>query len=103
LNNNPYTALQVINHFRLVKFIYFGFLSARVQAGEYNGEVEPTIIIELTTSDTKSKVIREIVKLCWVFTQECIPVSSTEFSELVYHPSYTGEKFSFDPQYFINI
>jgi hypothetical protein len=69
---------------------------------EYNGQDEETAVLELLT-DYKllSKVIGDFEKICAVMNQECIAISSDEFSLLVYNPNYTGKKMKFNGKYFI--
>src|SRR5690606_28241463 len=74
----------------------------KINVGQYNGKPEKTMVVNYNSSHSREQTIKIIKEVCGVCTQECIPVKCGTFAELVYHPDYTGEKYKFDPQYFIN-
>jgi hypothetical protein len=105
LNNNPFTFEQVNDYLRNVcainRNIIFTNFSTVPQIGTYNGANEPTLVAEFESKCSQSEIIREVERLCVVFTQECIAISGT-FDLLVYPITFNGQRFKFDNQYFID-
>lgn len=91
LNNNPFTYDEVV---QLVSI--HGPVSARLVQGTYNGQVEPTAVIEV---DHIFPV--DWTKLADTCTQECIAVQDHQGGQLVFGSTYTGTKYQFDSNYFI--
>ena len=93
LENNPFD-------FERVKTL-FNPLSARIEVGEYNGQVERTAVINALIDGSIETIFLLIDLLTIAFTQECIAVKIDDVGYLVYNPNFDGEKFEFDNQYFI--
>lgn len=103
LENNPLTAYQIEE---LINFIVGpnGRIYTRQETGEYNGEEERTLIVMLAgTTFDRYFISNELIQiLCLLCTQECISVKGAGYADLIYNNAYSGEKFNFDPQYFIS-
>ena len=98
LNNNPYSADEVVKTVKMFADVD----STMIVNGEYNGDVEPTVVVVGLTTHSHG-VVGEFVKaLCRVLTQECIPFRLGGKGELVYHPNYEGDRYDFYEQYFIS-
>jgi hypothetical protein len=96
LNNNPLNLEQVaklLNQFKL-----FGLNDYAEKLGEYVGADEPTFVGELDFITAN-----HVEALCEIMTQDCIAIYNhdTEVGELVYNPLYEGDKYTFDPKYFL--
>jgi hypothetical protein len=96
LNNNPLTLEEIaklLNQFKL-----FGLTDYAEKLGEYVGAEEPTFVGELEVMTTNFAEA-----LCEIMTQDCIAIYNHdwEVGELVYNPLYEGEKYEFDPKYFL--
>lgn len=109
LGNNPLTKLgqdgtpsktqaKIFN--LLMNYGWADALFTNVVEGLYNGKPEYTYVVNFWADERK---IDEVVKeLCTILTQECIPYSSSKSSKLIYNDNYEGERFEFDPEFFIN-
>lgn len=96
LNNNPLNLDQVaklLNQFKL-----FGLEDYQEKSGDYLGAEEPTFVGELDSITSN-----HVEALCEIMTQDCIAIYNhdTEVGDLVYNPLYEGEKYEFDPKYFL--
>jgi hypothetical protein len=110
LNNNPF------NYEQLARFInkVFGTTNEKVEIqlrnGTYEGDSEPTAVVRVThLSEYQDDLWAEMMAaiLCAVCTQECIPyrhvvADVVMAQQLVYNPQFEGEKYTFDPAYFID-
>lgn len=77
-------------------------LAHRLDTGEYTGNTEPTLVgIVQFKAQTLPYLITCIEDMCRHLTQECIPVSNEQFDLLIYKPSFEGERYKFNEQYFI--
>lgn len=110
LENNPLTALgndgaplntQVKIFKLLMSYGWADALSTKVVEGLYNGKPEHTYVVDLWIDD-EDKIDAIVKELCTILTQECIPYSSSKVSKLIYNDSYEGERFEFNPEFFIN-
>lgn len=100
LNNNPYGNGEVIDLLQNK----FDVLWHGVDTGQYEGEVEPTLVVLIDSDYARtSKFIEIIEQLATVMTQNCIAVSTHQFDILVYSQNYQGERYKFNPKYFIEI
>jgi hypothetical protein len=108
LNNNPFTAKkqdgnpsiaqeQILNLLKLA-FPYASELY-RIETGEWDGEKEPTFI-GYVDADAET-IDKKVQLLCDIMTQICIPYYSESKSNLVYESFFTGEKYTFNKEYFI--
>lgn len=94
LENNPYDHKGVITE--IAK--HCNIFQHSVVVSSYLGNDEATSIIYVDRIFTDS----EIQNFCNVFTQECIAVlDNTHKGRLIYNPSFAGEKYTFDLQYFV--
>jgi len=97
LNNNPLNLEQVAK--LLNQFKIFGLEDYQEKSGDYLGAEEPTFVgvMESITSN-------HVEALCEIMTQDCIAVYNhdTEVGQLVYNPLYEGDKYEFDPKYFLH-
>ena len=96
LNNNPLNlenVAKLLNQFKL-----FGLYDYAEQIGQYEDVEEPTFVGELDSITSN-----HVEALCEIMTQDCIAVYNhdTEVGELVYNPLYEGEKYEFNPKYFL--
>lgn len=97
LNNNPLNLEQVAK--LLNQFKIFGLEKYQEKIGEYEGAEEPTFVGVL------DYINRNFVEaLCEIMTQECIALFDHEKNEgkLIYSPLFNGEKYTFDPKYFLH-
>jgi hypothetical protein len=118
LNNNPYSyekVVEIVN--RAFKWSCHK-VEAQLREGLYhpNDETiifEPTAVVRISHSmEYQDSIWAELITkaLCQVFTQECIPyrhidVSGSEVTiteELVYNDNFEGDKYTFDPAFFID-
>jgi hypothetical protein len=96
LNNNPLTLEEIAKLINQCKV--FGLTKYAEKLGEYDGADEPTFVGEL---DVMTSNFAEA--FCEIMTQDCIAFYNhdTEVGELVYNPLYEGDKYEFDPKYFL--
>jgi hypothetical protein len=100
LNNNPKFANQIA---RELNGFLFDRYSWRVENGQYNKETEPTLVIQGETLHDLQTIQARVKALCIDLTQECIPFELASYGELVYNDQYSGDRYSFDKNYFIKI
>jgi len=100
LNNCFYNYRDVVGVTHNLLGTEYGYISARYHVGEYNGNPEPTAVIELDVHN-KTSLIEVVEHLCSIFTQECIAVKYNGKGKLVYNPNFKGQQYKFDPKYFI--
>ena len=111
LNNNLLTATEIKERF--ANSFPRNIMEFREALGEYEGHDEPTLVVKISQVPTDFEYWRAFVEvLNSLFTQECIPfklVSIDEngfqstHEELVYNTTFEGEKYTFDPKYFIEM
>lgn len=99
LENNPYTFFGVAFTTRIELEAMID--KSREEVGEYNGEPERTVVLGLTSPYVETSILKKVELLTKKFTQECIAVKINDVGYLVYNPEYTGEKFEFSNEYFI--
>lgn len=111
LNNNPFTAQEIAEHFQEFYASRGAIIETFVGIGEYVKNPEPTLVVKIST-DLRSWVWwkSEVRELTIIYTQECIPVRvestdsngiKTRNQELIFNPDYKGERYEFDEKYFI--
>jgi hypothetical protein len=110
LNNNPYTAEQVM---RILSNDVFAELihQYRLDEGEFRNNEEPTLVVQIDSDSSLENWIEGIKEMNLWFTQECIAVSWVDVQDgikttrqtLVYRDEFEGERFTFDPKYFIEM
>ncbi len=119
LNNNPFTAQEIAQHFQDLYTNRGAIVETFEALGEYVDNPEPTLVIKIST-DLASFIwwadeafiwwVDEVENFTIIYTQECIPVQvehtdangfQTTKQELIFNPEYSGERYEFDPKYFI--
>jgi hypothetical protein len=111
LNNNPFTAKQIRNHF--YDFFSSHIVEMREALGEYEGHDEPTLVVKVSKFSGDDHAWMTIVRTMNVlYGQDCIALRLVEIDTngfqsvtegLVYNSDFEGEKYSFDSKYFIEM
>ena len=101
LGNNPYTMVEdiaeLVNTTNLKTFV----TSIKFVDGEYNGEIETTAVVNCITSNVK-EVIKDVQKLCVIFTQERISAMvDNKRGLLIDNPFMNLNTMEFNADYFI--
>ncbi len=108
LNNNPLTAKKqdgsvsiVQDQIQCLLKLAFPYSSEfyRIETGEWDGEKEPTFVGYIDANE--ETIDKKVQLLCDIMTQVCIPYYSESKSNLVYESFFTGEKYTFNKEYFI--
>lgn len=94
LNNNPYSFDVLSDYFREHK----GAKVVEYEVSEWDGCEEPTCVVLF---EMDGDVRQFVEKLCGWTTQTAIAVKVDGVADLVYEPSYEGERYVFDERYFI--
>ena len=76
-------------------------LRSLVDLGQYVGESEPTLIVEVEVQGALLGLL--VAALVIDCEQECIAVKYEDKGKLLYSLDFKGEKFEYNEQYFINI
>ena len=111
LNNNPFTAQEIAQNFQELYTNRGAIVETFEALGEYVDNPEPTLVIKIST-DLASFIYwkAEVKEFTIIYTQECIPVQvehtdvngfQTTKQDLIFNPEYSGERYEFDPKYFI--
>jgi hypothetical protein len=111
LNNNPFTAQEIAQNFQELYTNRGAIIETFEALGEYVENPEPTLVIKIST-DLASFIWwkSEVKDFTIIYTQECIPVRvehtdvngfQTTKQDLIFNPEYSGERYEFDPKYFI--
>jgi hypothetical protein len=111
LNNNPFTAQEIAQNFQELYTNRGAIVETFEALGEYVENPEPTLVIKIST-DLASFIYwkAEVKEFTIMYTQECIPVQvkhtdangfQTTKQALIFNPEYSGERYEFDPKYFI--
>lgn len=97
LNNNPYSAEQVIGMF--ARSEKYRLMAYTIEDMTYEGHVEPTFVamFEVMTSECITDTVRT-----WsiLFQQECIALSTDTFETLVYADRDSNKPYTFDKSMF---
>jgi len=99
LNNNPYTSAEIQGYMEH----HFDATGTKVELGEWDGQQEPTIIFEVQAKSSEwANYLAQA--MCIRFTQTAVGMKCVEtgVGNLVYDPRYKGERYTFDPKYFID-
>jgi len=99
LNNNTMTAEQVIDYIASNK--EYRLMAYQIVDAEFNGNVEPTFVglMEYKYS-RQSKILQDFENIASVMTQESIALVTEKMQVLAFNPSYNGDGYEFDSQYF---
>ena len=102
LNNNTMTAEEVINYIAGNK--EYRLMAYQIVDGEFNGSVEPTFVglMEYKYS-RQSKILQDFENIASVMTQESIALVTDKMQVLAFNPSYNGDEYKFDMEYFKSI
>ena len=102
LNNNPYTAEQVID--RMASDTNYRLMAYQIVTAEYEGHPEETFVGLFEYKYSRdSKILSDFENLASVMTQECIAISTQSLDALAYSPSHKGDRLKFNNQYFKTI
>ena len=107
LENNFYTSKENIAELINTTCLNTFTTSIKIDNGEYIGNPEPTAVIYCNTTETNlDTIIKDMQKLCIVFTQEFIPFEfkSTKetFTKLVNNPNMKDlPQITFSYDYFL--
>jgi hypothetical protein len=99
LNNNPYTFETITQ--ALIAAFEGEIVATREDVGEYIENAEPTLVAKIITSMDSESARVLVGAMCIQFTQECIGMKFNEEGTLVYNFKFSGEKYTFDSEYFI--
>lgn len=105
LNNNSMTFDQVVKYL-ILEFVGYVVDEKTLQKpviGQYVGQDEPTVVIELMTSLSNGQILLDFENLAELMNQECIAVSTDGMDILAFSNIYKGEKYNFDLQYFLHV
>jgi hypothetical protein len=98
LNNNTKNSYGVITS---ILNSQVGLSKWKVEDGEYVNSIEPTVVAYGHTELGTEQILEEVEKMCVFMTQECIAVMIDGVGYLVYDPSFEGDRYEFDKQYFL--
>ena len=102
LSNNTMTAEQVIDYMASNK--EYRLMAYQIVDSEFNGNVEPTFVGLLEYNYTRqSKILSDFENIASVMTQESIAIKTDKMQALAFNPSYAGDVYEFDNQYFKSI
>lgn len=108
LGNNPLTKFDSdgtpssvqLKVFELIMQYGYAEPYYKISEGMYNGQKEYTYVGTLWLNEGLDiDVVTE--ELCIAMTQECISYTCKEQGKLIYNPSFEGERYEFNEQYFI--
>lgn len=81
---------------------YFALTSVRVEeVGIYKGSEERALVGYFETS-SEENLVEALVYWCKDLKQEAIAYKLNGVGAIAFNPNYTGEKFPFDQQFFID-
>jgi hypothetical protein len=102
LNNNPFTAEEVIDYIASNK--EYRLIAYQIVDAEFKGNVEPTFVGLLEYNYSRqSKILSDFENIASVMTQESIALVTDKMQVLAFNPSYEGDGYEFDSQYFKSI
>jgi hypothetical protein len=97
LNNNPYSFEQCS---RILNLMFLA--ESRLDQSKWGEAVEPTVVSKITENWDLSDITTVVERLCVTLEQDAIAIKVNEVGYLVYNPSYVGERYSYNEEYFIN-
>jgi hypothetical protein len=99
LCNNSMTPEEVIYYIASNK--EYRLMAYQIVDAEFNGNVEPTFVGLLEYKYSRqSKILSDFENMASVMTQESIAIKTDKMQVLAFNPSYAGEGYEFDNQYF---
>lgn len=103
MNNNPFTSDSAASLIKATFPTIFNStaVETRMDASVFEGNYEPTLVGRFYVDDA-SEVRRLFQLMSELFTQQCIAVKIDDDGYLEYDRRWTGDRYEFDEQYFIN-
>jgi hypothetical protein len=102
LNNNTMTADQVIDYIASNK--EYRLMAYQIVDAEFNGQPEQAFVGLLEYKyNRQSKILQDFENTASVMTQESIAIKTDRMQALAFNPSYNGDGYEFDNQYFKSI
>jgi hypothetical protein len=102
LNNNTMTADQVIDYIASNK--EYRLMAYQIVDAEFNGRPEQAFVGLLEYKyNRQSKILQDFENIASVMTQESIAIKTDRMQALAFNPSYNGDGYEFDNQYFKSI
>ena len=99
LSNNTMTAEQVIDYMASNK--EYRLMAYQIVDAEFNGNVEPTFVGLMEYKyNRQSKILQDFENIASVMTQESIALVTDKMQVLAFNPSYNGEGYEFNNEYF---
>jgi hypothetical protein len=96
------TAEQVIDYMANNK--EYRLMAYQIVDSEFQGNVEPTFVGLLEYKYSRqSKILSDFENIASVMTQESIAIVTDKMQVLAFNPSYEGDGYQFDIQYFKKI
>jgi hypothetical protein len=93
------TAEQVIDY--IASNNEYRLMAYQIVDAEFNGNVEPTFVGLMEYKyNRQSKILQDFENIASVMTQESIAIVTDKMQVLAFNPSYSGEGYEFDEQYF---
>jgi hypothetical protein len=79
-------------------------MAYQIVDAEFNGQVEPTFVGLLEYKYSRqSKILQDFENIASVMTQESIAIKTDRMQVLAFNPSYNGEGYEFNIEYFKSI
>jgi hypothetical protein len=102
LCNNSMTPEQVIDYIESNK--EYRLMAYQIVDAEFNGNVEPTFVGLLEYKyNRQSKILQDFENIASVMTQESIAIVTDKMKVLAFNPSYEGDGYEFNNEYFKSI
>lgn len=98
LENNPMSVDQL--KYSLTSL--FANPKFKLAESEYLGAFESTLVMQFESSNSFEYLKSVFSGVCVPTEQECIAIHNGDEGCLVYPPSYTGEKYEFVDEFFVN-
>lgn len=99
LNNNTMTAEQVIDYIASNK--EYRLMAYQIVDAEFNEHPEQAFVGLLEYKYSRqSKILSDFENIASVMTQESIALVTDKMQVLAFNPSYNGDGYQFDEQYF---
>jgi len=99
LNNNLFTPEGVISYIASNK--EYRLMAYQIVDAEFQGNVEPTFVGLMEYKyNRQSKILSDFENIASVMTQESIAIVTDKMQVLAFNPSYNGEGYEFNNEYF---
>lgn len=100
LENNPITEIKDYANLFYNMLGCSPIKNVSIETMTYEGKPERTIVFRTECRATARQLKSKIEWLCTITEQDMIPFKANGKGYMVYNPSYEGEKYKFDDQYF---